>query len=57
MVDKKEAKKEESSRAKCDNHPQRLAVIVTDGGGVHSEVKLCEECAPQELLDQLKDDD
>lgn len=55
MVDKKESKEE--PKAKCDNHPQRNAVVVTDGDGVHSEIALCEECAPEHLLDQAKDNE
>lgn len=56
MAEKRETKTE-APKAKCDNHPRRDAVVVSTGGGVHSEIHLCEECAPPELLAQVKDND
>ncbi|MCZ0981813.1 hypothetical protein O1L60_30865 [Streptomyces diastatochromogenes] len=32
-------------RYPCDNHPSRTAVLSTTGGGAHSQIHLCEDCA------------
>ncbi|MGD6750370.1 hypothetical protein [Streptomyces sp. BH105] len=36
---------EDEPRHHCDNHPSRIAAISTTGGGTHSEIHLCRECA------------
>ncbi len=36
---------EEQPRHCCDNHPARTAALSTTGGGAHSEIHLCRDCA------------
>lgn len=33
----------------CDNHPDRPAVLVTDGDGRFDTIRLCQACVPATL--------
>lgn len=47
MTTRKSAAKpaeETTSPRFCDNHPHRVAHLVTTSGGAHSEIALCREC-------------
>jgi hypothetical protein len=37
----------------CDNHPDRPAVLVTDGDGKFETIKLCHACVPPTLTKYL----